>query len=178
MELDLDLFESLVDDLDPHLNTSLYTRQVKQKIQAIQATLPGQPYIEFSLPDSSGNYIQLSTLVEQGNYLVIDFWATSNSASNLEKEKKGELFNRYFSHGLKFVGVSLDTNRERWRKTLEETGPPWIQLIDIKGPRGKVARNYLILGLPMKFLLDPSGMIIAKVKTIEDLETELEAIFE
>ena len=53
-----------------------------------------------------------------------------------------------------------------------------MQVIDIKGPRGKVASDYLILGLPRKFLLDPSGMILAKIKTIEDLEAELEAIFE
>jgi len=178
MELDFELFESLVDDLDPLLNGSLYTRQAKQKVQAIAATLPGQPFIEFSLPDSNGNYIQLSTLVEQGNYLVIDFWATFNSMSILEKEKKQELYNKYFGQGLKFVGVSLDTNREGWRKSLEETGPPWLQLIDIKGPRGTVASDYLILGLPLKYLLDPSGMIVAKVKTAEDLEVELDAIFE
>ena len=177
MELDFELFKSLVDGLDSLLNGSLYTRQVKQKVQAITATLPGQPFIEFSLPDSNGNYIQLSTLVEQRNYLVIDFWAF-NTTSILEKEKKLELYNKYFSKGLKFVGVSLDTNREGWRKSLEETGPPWLQLIDIKGRRGTVASDYLILGLPFKFLLDPSGMIIAKVKTAEDLEVELDAIFE
>lgn len=178
MELDFELFESLVDDLDPGLNASLYTRQVKQKVQAVKATLPGQPYIDFSLPDTNGNYIRLSTLVEQGNYLVIDFWTTYSSVSNLEKEKKEELYGRYFYQGLKFVDVSLDTNRELWRKSLEDTGSPWLQLIDIKGTRGKLASDYLILGLPLKFLLDPSGIIIAKVKTVEDLEAELEAIFE
>jgi len=178
MELDFNLFESLVNELDPGLNSSLYTRQVKQKVHAVKATLPGQPFIDFSLPDSNGQYIQLSTLVEQGNYLVIDFWASYNSASNLEMEIKRTLYKKYFNQGLEFVGVSLDTNREGWRMSLEETGPPWIQLIDIKGPRGKTARDYLILGLPFKLLLDPSGMIVARVETIKELEAELESIFE
>ena len=122
--------------------------------------------------------IQLSELVSRGNYLVVDFWSTWSGSSLLEIEKKKELYWKYYDIGLQFVSVSLDNNKVKWMKTIEESGMPWIQLIDAKGPRGKVASDYLITGLPVKFLLDPGGDLITKLQTVDELEEELEMIFD
>ena len=176
--LDTTQLNSLVELFDPSIKESIYTKQIEQKIYAIKATEAGQAFIDFLLPDSTGKMIQLSELVSRGNYLVVDFWSTWSGSSLLEIEKKKELFWKYYDIGLQFVSVSLDNNKVKWMKTIEESGMPWIQLIDAKGPRGKVASDYLITGLPVKFLLDPGGNLITKLQTVDELENELKMIFD
>ena len=176
--LDTTQLNSLVELFDSSIDESIYTKQVKQKVLAIRATEAGQAFIDFSLPDSTGKMIQLSELVSRGNYLVVDFWSTWSGSSLLEIEKKMELYWKYYDAGLQFVSVSLDNNKVKWMKTIEESRMPWIQLIDIKGPRGKVASDYLITGLPVKFVLDPEGNLITKLQTVDELENELRMIFD
>ena len=96
----------------------------------------------------------------------------------LETDLKRDLYNKYFERGVEFVSVSLDVNKIKWLKTIDEFKMPWIQLIDEQGPRGLVAKEYLITGLPVKFILDQEGKIICKIQTAEELESELKAIFE
>ncbi len=177
-DLDMNTLIQLTDILDPGLDSTLYVLQIKQKIHAINATKPGQAFLNFSLPDSTGNKFFFSDLASSGNLLILDFWASWSGICLLETDLKRDLYNKYFERGVDFVSVSLDVNKIKWLKTIDEFRMPWIQLIDEKGPRGKVARQYLITGLPVKFILDQEGRIISKVQTVEELESELKAIFD
>ncbi len=177
-DLDMNTLTQLTGQLDPGLDSTLYVLQIKQKIHAINATKPGQPFLDFSLPDSTGNNFYLSDLTNSGNLVVLDFWASWSGKCLLETDLKRDLYNKYFEKGMDFVSVSLDVNKINWIKTIDKFKMPWVQLIDEQGPRGMVAKEYLITGLPVKFILDQEGRIISKVQTAEELESELKAIFE
>jgi hypothetical protein len=41
-----------------------------------------------------------------------------------------------------------------------------------------VAKEYLITGLPVKFILDQEGHILNKIRTVEELEKELKSIYD
>ncbi len=176
--MDTAQLEPLIELLDPSIEESIYTMQVKQKLAALRATQVGKPFINISLPDSTGKIIQLSDLVSRGNFLVVDFWAVWSGGSLLEIEKKKELYMNYYDRGLQLVSISFDNDIIKWKKFIEESRMPWLQLIDSKGPRGKVAIDYLITGLPFKFIFDPEGNILAKVQSVDELEEELVVIFE
>ena len=177
-DFDTDILKMLSDQLDPRLDSSLYVMQVRQKIHAIESTKPGQPFLNFSLPDSTGEKHQLSDLVRHDKMVVIDFWASWSGKCLLETDKKIELYNRYFEKGVDFVSVSLDVNRLKWLTSINELKMPWLQLNDGKGPRGEVAKEYMISGLPVKFILDQEGCLLAKVHTAEELEEELASVFD
>ena len=177
-DLDMNILIQLTDQLEPGLDSTLYVQQLKQKMHAIEVTMPGQPFLDFFLPDSTGNDFYLSGLTQHDKLVVVDFWASWSGKCLLEIEEKSDLYNKYFEKGVDFVSVSLDVNKMKWLKTIDEFKMPWLQLIDEQGPRGKVAKQYLITGLPVKFILDQEGRIISKVQTVEELESELKAIFE
>ncbi|MCD6597167.1 MAG: AhpC/TSA family protein [Bacteroidales bacterium] len=177
-DLDMIALTQLTNQLEPGLDSTLYVLQIKQKIHAINATKPGQAFLDFSLPDSIANKFSLSDLAGSGNLLILDFWASWSGKCLLETDLKRDLYNKYFERGVEFVSVSLDVNKIKWLKTIDEFKMPWIQLIDEQGPRGLVAKEYLITGLPVKFILDQEGKIICKIQTAEELESELKAIFE
>jgi thiol-disulfide isomerase/thioredoxin len=168
----------LSDQLDPKMDSSLYVQQVRQKIHAMRATKPGQPFLDFVLSDSAGTKHQLSTLIHNDKVLVLDFWASWSGKCLLETDKKIELYNRYFDNGVDFVSISLDVNRLKWLKSIDNQKFPWLQLNDGMGPRGEVAKEYLITGLPVKFILDQEGQILNKVRTVEELEKELKSIYD
>ncbi len=177
-DFDTDTLIFLSDQMDPGLDSSLYVQQVRQKIHAIEATKPGQTFLNFTLSDSAGVKHQLSSLVNFDKILVLDFWASWSGKCLLETDKKIELYNRYFDRGVDFVSISLDVNRLKWLKSIDDLKMPWLQLNDGKGPRGDVAKEYLITGLPVKFILDQEGHILTKVRTVEELEEELKSIFD
>lgn len=177
-DLDINTLAQLTNQLDSGLDSALYVLQIKQKMRAIEVTKPGQLFLDFFLPDSTGNDYYLSGLTRHDNLVVVDFWASWSGKCLLEIEKKRDLYNKYFENGVDFVSVSLDVNKIKWLKTIDEFKMPWLQLIDEQGPRGEVAKQYLITGLPVKFILDQEGRIISKVQTVEELESELKAIFE
>lgn len=176
--LDTSQVQSLIESFDPSIDKSIYTNQLKQKIHALRAIEPGKPFIDFSLPDSTGKYIKLSELIDRGSFLVIDFWATWSGSSLLEVENKKELYSQYYAKGFEFVSVSLDSDLNKWKKNIEELRMPWLQLIDVKGPRGEIAKNYYITGLPIKYIFDPEGNLIARVQSEEELKEELKVIFD
>ncbi len=168
----------LINTFDPSIDKSIYTKQLKQKIDALRAIEPGKPFINFSLPDSTGKLTKLSELINRGNYLVLDFWATWSGSSLLEIENKKELYSQYYDKGFELVSVSLDNDLNKWKKNIEELRMPWLQLIDVKGPRGETATNYYITGLPIKYIYDPEGNLIARVQSDEELKEELKVIFD
>lgn len=170
--------QSLIESFDTSIDSSIYTKQLKQKVRALRAIEPGKPFIDFSLPDSTGKFTKLSELINRGNYLVVDFWATWSGSSLLEIENKKELYNQYYTKGFEFVSVSLDSDVNKWKKNIEELRMPWLQLIDVKGPRGEIATNYYITGLPIKYIFDPEGNLIARVQSEEELKEELKVIFD
>ncbi len=177
-DFETDTLIMLSDQLDPRMDSSLYVQQVRQKIHAIRATKPGQPFLDFALSDSAGTKHQLSTLTCNDKVLVLDFWASWSGKCLLETDKKIELYNRYFDKGVDFVSISLDVNRLKWLKSIDDQKLPWLQLNDGMGPRGDVAKEYLITGLPVKFILDQEGHILNKIRTVEELEKELKSIYD
>jgi hypothetical protein len=50
---------------------------------------------------------------------------------------------------------------------------PWMQVSDLKGWKNSAALLYDIEGIPMNYLLDKDGIIVAKGLRGDDLEKKL-----
>lgn len=141
----------------------------------LQATQPGEPFIDFSAPTPAGDTIRLSDFAGKGHYVLIDFWASWCGPCRAAMPKLKELYARYHDKGFEVVGVSLDSSKESWEKAIAGLELPWPQMSDLQGWKSAGAPEYGIKMIPSTFLLGPDGRIIAR--NAEDLEKELEKAF-
>ncbi|MFN3316921.1 MAG: peroxiredoxin family protein, partial [Raineya sp.] len=87
-------------------------------------------------------------------------------------------YQKFKDKGFDILGVSLDQDREAWLKAIEKDKLTWTQVSDLKFWDSPVVALYQVEGIPMNFLLDKEGKIIAKNLRGEQLEAKLKEIFQ
>jgi len=120
----------------------------------------GQIAPEISLPNPSGEITSLSSL--RGNYVLLDFWAEWCKPCRLENPNIVKAYKKYNSKGFEVFGVSLDRQKSKWEKAINDDQLFWTQVSDLKGWQSSAAVLYNISAIPASFLLDKDGVIIAK----------------
>ena len=136
----------------------------------------GEKYIDFVQVNINGQPIRLSEI--KGKYTLIEFWASwcgPCRSSNPELLKEYEL---YKDKGFEIIGISLDTNKEKWMKAVDKDGLVWENVSDLKGANNKVAMIYGVQDLPDNFLIDEDGIIIARYLRGDNLKKKLKELFE
>ncbi|WP_169313285.1 redoxin domain-containing protein [Solitalea canadensis] len=115
---------------------------------------------EIELPTAEGIPVKLSSL--QGKYVLIDFWASWCPPCRAEIPHLTQLYSAYKNKGLEIYGVSLDKDKDRWLKAVEDYKMQWIHVSDLKKWGSQPVEGYGIEGIPANFILDKEGKIIAK----------------
>ena len=100
-------------------------------------------------------------------------WASWCGPCRLENPNIVKAYKQYHAKGFAIVGISLDDQKDRWVGAIKKDGLAWTQVSDLKGWDNQVASLYGIKGIPMNFLLDKNGTIVARGLTGEALEKKL-----
>ena len=89
-----------------------------------------------------------------------------------------KIYKEFKSKGLEVLGVSLDTEKERWLKAVNEDELSWIQVCDFDGFKGDVVKDFNLKFIPQFYILDRHGKIVAKGLRGEALYNKVKEIFE
>jgi peroxiredoxin len=152
--------DSLYTRLAPDVRGSYYGREVKEILEKARLTDIGQPAPDFTLEDPKGKPVALSSF--RGKYLLVDFWASWCGPCRRENPAVVKAYKHWHPKGFNILGVSLDDNRAKWLEAVEKDSLTWTQVSDLKGWQNAAARLYGIRGIPINFLVDGQGKIVAK----------------
>lgn len=171
--MDLNELENLYTSLSPKYKNTKSGKSIASVIEARKITAIGKIAPGFSLPDTSGNIVNLSDF--RGSYLLIDFWASWCGPCRAANPGLVKVYNKYKNKGFKILGVSLDRSgqKDSWLNAIHKDGLVWSQVSDLKFWDNKVAVLYGIKAIPTNFLLDPQGKIVARDLSEEDLNQKL-----
>jgi thiol-disulfide isomerase/thioredoxin len=160
--------------LDPAIQSSYFGRQVKSSLDAAELTDIGQPAPAFVQNDPNGRPVSLASF--KGKFVLLDFWASWCGPCRAENPNVVAAYKKYSPKGFAILGVSLDNNKDKWLAAVKKDQLAWTQVSDLKGWQNKAADLYGVKGIPMNYLLDKEGKIIAKSLRGEDLEKKLEEL--
>lgn len=162
----------------PEMRDLRAMRQFEQYIATYEQTEIGKPFIDYRMRTMSGPK-SLSEVCGKDKWVLLEFWATWCEPCCQNIPLLRELYAKYAVQGLEICGVSLDKDVERWQAFVTQNEMLWTNAIDLSGDNApSMAEIYGLQSIPSNFLISPDGVIVARNIYGEELEHELEHIFE
>ena len=127
----------------------------------------GDTIPSIALKSTSNTEVNITSF--KGKYVLIDFWASWCGPCRLGNKKLVKLHNEVSSDKIEIIGISIDTDTNKWLKAVEKDKIKFTQLIDSKGFDAETAIQFGVEELPSKFLFNEEGVLIAKNPTEEEI---------
>lgn len=168
------VYEAVLGSLMKSYKNDDYLMRKYAQLQLSKSLAPGNPAPLFSILDTNGREVRLSDY--KGKFVLLDFWASWCPDCRKASPFMNYLYSTYHNRGLEFVGISLDTDKERWLEAIRADKLEWTHLSDLQGWKCPTAAAYNINWIPTVVLIDKDGKIVARGLKGKDLELKIEEL--
>ena len=162
----------LIDKLSAELQESLKIDRLKENLLLRQETEVGKQFKELTGISPDKTPAALSTYVGQGNYVLVDFWASWCGPCKAEMPHIIEIYEKYKDKGLKVIGVTVEDMPEKSDSIVKQLGIPFPQIYE-----STPMSTYGVTAIPHTILFAPDGTILARGLRGEDIEKKLTEVF-
>ena len=167
-------FEAMYNALTPKFRSSETGMKMADALAAAKLVVVGQPAVQFTQNNVNDEPVSLSSF--RGKYVLVDFWASWCGPCRMEYPYLHKAYDKYKGKNFDILGVSLDSKKDLWVKSISDNNFQWPLVCDLKGFKNEAALAYGVHAIPQNFLVDPQGIIIAKDLRGDDLPDKLEEV--
>lgn len=170
--------EELLAMSHPEFRELKQIQDLETKLKTEKSTRPGNAFTDVRGITPDGKEVKLSDLVGKDKIVLLDFWASWCIPCIEDIPNVKTAYEKYKDKGFEVVGISLDHDKEAWKKAIERLNLPWAQISDLKGWESEFVQYYPARPIPFTVLLGRDGKIIEKRLRGNMLLATLEELFE
>lgn len=171
---ELELFDKVNTSLLENYPNNVFVKELNYTVTAEKSMKVGMLAPDFEMESPDGTMIKVSDF--RGKYLLLDFWASWCAPCRRENPKVVTLYKQFKDNGFEILGVSLDDNREKWLKAIDDDGLVWNHVSDLKKWESAGAKAYAVRAIPHTVLIGPDGKIIALKLRGNELKVKLQEL--
>ncbi|WP_461789972.1 peroxiredoxin family protein [Pedobacter sp.] len=179
-----DNFDELLDELERKFSSSEIVKNKLKWFRLTKKYVPptgeilnnGIASIDFTFNTIEGGVQKLSAY--KGNYVMLDFWASWCKPCRDESPFLKRAYQKYRDKGFKIIQVSIDNaiDEKKWKAAIQEDGTN-LFIHTRKEKNDPLIKAYKVAAIPVSYLIDPNGKIIASNLRGNDLEAKLAEIY-
>lgn len=145
--------------LSPQLTSALNQMGMVPFTDAVQSAT-------FDLQDHEGNPVSLSDF--NGQIVMINFWATWCGPCRTEMPSMQRMYDSFRDRGFVMLAVNSRENPRVVAQFIDEFGYTFPVALDLNG---RVSFQYGVRSIPLTYLIDPDGRIIAGKPGAQEWDT-------
>ena len=166
--------KTIFESLSERVRNTKSGRMIQQQLEQAPKAEVGQVAPAFEGPSPEGTTFALNNAL--GKVTIIDFWASWCRPCRVENPNLVQLYRSNKERGLSIVGVSLDRDKNKWIKAIEDDGLVWDHVSHLQFWNDPIAKLYKVSAIPATFVLDENGVIIARDLRGMELYTKVEEL--
>lgn len=147
----------LIVDFNRNCNNEKYRETINKYYSKLEKLKFGMPAPNFSFPDIDERMVSLKDF--KGKLVYIDIWNSYCSPCFKEFPMLQQLIEKLDEQEIVFIGISYDSDKILWKKTMDEKNLKGIQLF-ANGWNSQFGKDYLVNSNPRFILIDKSGNFI------------------
>lgn len=173
---DLSEFQQPLEEMGENVKRLPSYTSLKELIQGMINTKVGKPFADFSGITTDGEQVKLSDYVGQGQYALVDFWASWCGPCRHEIPTLIQMHKKYKDKGLLVLGVGVwEDSHETHLQAVKELQIPYPQIYDEQN--NHATSLYGIMGIPQIMLIGPDGVIMQRDLRGEQIDQILSEIY-
>lgn len=165
-----ELIESMIEQLSGIMHDNHYISRLQNQLDSKIGNNSRLQMI--AMPDTTGTIIKTDEYKD--HFIVLSLWASWHPESIERQDSLQATIKKMKKRAVKFVNISLDTDREAWLSTIREHKLGGIHLCDLKGWNNQLVKRLNTEDIPANYIINTSNKIITTDMWDKQLENFLD----